>query len=223
MPKPGKTPREPDSRFAGMSPSRAWREWLKTLTPEERSRLEAAGVNPDEPTRDLRLDVKDGTLDRSSTTGQFVRQESPGSDPALSILEPEPGDTFDRDTVLELFRRFFTVFELFPEDRSLRLFGRVLSVSVGLPNCPSAKEIGEEFGITKQAVTKKINTVAAHLCLPPSFRMDRSSVESLAKIRSQLREEQRKRVARRLKKAALPKSKRKGDLLPGLDLPSLNA
>lgn len=221
MSKPDKHPRgivrEPDERFADLPPSRAWREWLKTLTPEQRKALASSGVNPDEPTRDIRLDVKDGTLDRFATTGQFVRQESPDTDPALALLEPEPEPTFDRETVLELFRRFLTVFDLFPQDRSARLFGKIIAVAVGLPDCPSAKDIGAEFGITKQCATKKINTVAAHLNLPPSFRMDRSSVESLSKIREQLRKEQTRRVARRNKKAARLKSREEGDLLPGLD------
>jgi hypothetical protein len=202
--KPIKTPkgldREPDTRFADLSPSRAWGEWIASLSTEERQSLALAGVNLDEPTRDLRLDVKDGTLDRTPTTGKFVRLET------ADLEEPETV-TFDREVVLEIFRRFLTVFDLFPYDRSLSLFGKVLSIAVGLPDAPTAKEVADKYGRTKQAISKRVGAVAAHLNLPPSFRMI-STPENLERVRLQLRKEQRERRERERVKAAKKAAKK---------------
>lgn len=198
--------RESDDRFSDLPAGRAWKEWVKTLSPEERAKLKSSGVNLDEPTRDIRLDVKDGTLDRTTTTGKFVNIESNDS---ANPDEPD-SSTYDREAVLEILRRFITVFDIFPYDRSISLFGKVLSIAVGLPDAPTAKEVAEKYGRTKQAISKRVGAVAAHLNLPPSFRMI-SSPENLERVRQQLRREQRERKERERIKLAKKSAKTKPD------------
>lgn len=175
----------------------AYKEFFDGLTEEDRERLVKAGFNED-PDHDLRLDCKDGTLDRSSITGQFVRDDQ-GKSPLDQLIEREEqplNQSFDRFAVLELIRRILTVHEVFPREREFRLHGKIIAIAVGLPDCPTAKAIAEEFGLTKQRVSQKVATVAAHLNLPPSFAMDRITPEGLERTRQLLRRSQRAAIAR---------------------------
>lgn len=187
----------------------AYKEFFDGLSDEDRERLIKSGFNPD-PEHDLRLDCKDGTLDRSFVTGQFVK-ESGGKTPLDQMIESEEqpeNQSFDRFAVLELVRRILTVHEVFPREREFRLHGKIIAIAVGLPDCPTAKAVADEFGITKQRVSQKVATVAAHLNLPPSFAMDRITPEGLERTRQLLRKSQRAAIARRKKRSDILEDQR---------------
>lgn len=187
----------------------AYKAFFDGLSEDDRNRLINSGFNPD-PEHDLRLDCKDGTLDRSFVTGQFVK-DAGGKTPLDQVIESEEkpeNQSFDRFAVLELVRRILTVHEVFPREREFRLHGKIIAIAVGLPDCPTAKAVAEEFGITKQRVSQKVATVAAHLNLPPSFAMDRITPEGLERTRQQLRRSQRAALTRKKMRSASVDQKR---------------
>ena len=140
-----------------------YREWIESMTPEERAALQANGLDQPAVQRPGSGAAKGDAADSPLM--------SEGKDPAL---EPEPNPepqpvSFDAEMVHDAIRR--VVAEILYHDNA-RLTTECIALVSGLVySGDSMTEIARRHGVTRAAVSKRCVEITELLDLPPSRAM----------------------------------------------------
>jgi hypothetical protein len=144
---------------------REYRAWVDSMTPEERTKLGAHGLDKPMVARH-----GNGSAAGDSADSPLMRI---GDDPALAVpvpdAEPESVKT-PVQNVADILRHF--VADLIA-DGNTRLTVECLAVALGLSayNGESMTDIANRHGITRAAVSKRCVDITQRLNLPPSRAM----------------------------------------------------
>lgn len=173
------------SNYIPFIPSQLAGEYSKfyaTLTPAQRAELGASESNPtgeirplhksdeyqtSEPIRALLSHGDDSTLPRGGIfTDAILHQDCEPVEPSELNTKPQHLHLLVVHTIL---RRVLRIFECASEP-STRLHGDVVAIALGIPGFTVAT-VARTYGVTRQAVSKRLRRVIAHLGLPPTERM----------------------------------------------------
>ena len=173
---------------------RQYREWVNSLSPEERTKLVEKGLDQPHLERcgavGLDRDIADSP--RASETPDIIESIEPSQ-----TQSPEPGPGSE-EWVLEAFRRMFGEIITQPNPQ-LNLECLALATGIAFMG-DSETEIARRHGVTRSAVSKRCVELTERLGLPPSRAMRRLTARA-AYARTQRRiRTSHERIDRRARK-----------------------
>lgn len=150
--------------------SQAYKAFNATLTPSQRRTL---NIHSDaNPTGEIKPLHKEDECVRVDDM-----EERPSPFPApLDALEPSQADQPHPSgylhiiAVLAILRRVLRVYEVSgQQEPSVRLHGECIALALGIPGFKQS-DVARTYGVTKQAINKRVRVIAAALELPPAYR-----------------------------------------------------
>lgn len=99
----------------------------------------------------------------------LVRSLSTLPDTSPDELGAAPPNTMHTVAVLEILRRVLMIYTTAP-DTSTRLHGEVVALALGFPGL-SVASLSRKYGVTRQAISKRLRNTIKGLGLPPTSRM----------------------------------------------------
>ena len=156
-----------------------YRQFYSSLSPAQLAQLGGA-PHPSNLTDEINPSVKySNTPDTWDTFGErqahtslgqsLVRclSSQPDIDPA--DLSANQGQHLHPVAVLEIIRRVLLIYTTAP-DTSTRLHGEVVAMALGFPGL-TVSTLSRKYGVTRQAISKRLRNIIKGLGLPPTSRM----------------------------------------------------